>query len=252
MVHTIPAKIIQHERALPVCWKMRILDDLQSALLRLAGTQSAQCALRTRRCLEDTAREDEIDPLPARAIAGEALTPTVEFEAPRVDQSFADDLRPPCLRPELPHPAPHQPPYTVRRLHVRVNVDRLQKVQHPLRAPAEGVQQMVRVLRAETAQQDRALVRLQIPVRILQKQHLRRIRHIQTPITWHQRRRNVQSIGKGRRFVRLAVAIRILQHHHLVLRRLARLDVRIGRTAHHPKAAFGIPVHLHRFLNHRL
>jgi hypothetical protein len=68
MVHTVPAKIIQHEGPLPVRREMRIFDDLQSALLRLTGAQPAQGALRTRRGLEDTAGENEVDSLPAGAI----------------------------------------------------------------------------------------------------------------------------------------------------------------------------------------
>ena len=140
----------------------------------------------------------------------------------------------------------------MRRLHVRVDVDRLQKIQHPLRAPAHRVQQVVRVLRAKAAQQDRTLVRLQVAVRVLQKQHLGRIRHIETAIARHQRRRNVQPVRERRRFVRLAIAIRVLQHHHLVLRLFTGLDVRIRRTRDDPQPTLRVPVHLHRLLNHRL
>ena len=251
-VHAIPAEVIQHKRPLPLRRPVRVLHDVQTALLRLTGAQAVHDALRARRRRKHAAREDEIDALAPRAIAGKALAPAIEFKTPRIDQALADHLRAARLRAEFPHAAAHQPPHAIRRLHVAVDVDRLQKVQHSLRSPAHRVQQVVRVLRAEAAQQDRALVRLQIPVRILQKEHLRRVRHIQTAITRRQRRRDVQPVREGRRFVCLAIAIRVLQHHHEVLGLLARLDVRIRRARHHPQPALRVPVHLHRLLDHRL
>ena len=233
-VHTIPAEVIQHHRPLPVRRPMRVLNHLHAALLWLAGAQAMHDALRPRRRGKNTAWEDEIDPFSARAVAGKALAPAVELKTPGIDQPLADDFRPPRLRPELPNAATHQATHAIRRLHVRVDVDRLVEIQHPFRTPAEGVQEVVRVLRAEAAEQDRALVRLQIAVFILQKQHFGRIRHVQTAIARSQRRRDVQPIGKGRRFVRLAIAIGVFEHHHLVLRRLARLDVGIRRARNDP------------------
>ena len=146
---------------------MRVFDDFHAALLRLTGTQTVQDALRSGRRGKHRAREDEIHPFPARAIAGKALAPAVKLKAPGIDQPLADDLRPPRLRPEFPNAATHQTPHPMRRLHVRVDVNRLQKIEHPLRAPAHRVQQVVSVLRAKTAQKDRALVCLQIAVCVL-------------------------------------------------------------------------------------
>ena len=72
------------------------------------------------------------------------------------------------LGPELPDAAAAQPPHAVRRLDVAVDVDRLVEVEHPVRPPAEGVDDVVRVLGAEAREHDLRVVRLAVAVGVAQ------------------------------------------------------------------------------------
>ena len=102
------------------------------------------------------AGDDVVDALAAGAVGDERLAAAVEVMAPRVPQAAGEDLELQRLGPELPDAAAVQPAHAVRRFDVAVDVDRLVEVQHAVRAPAERVDDVVRVLGAEAGQDDAA------------------------------------------------------------------------------------------------
>lgn len=65
------SEIIRHEIPLPVVGQVPTADDLQPALLRTAGVQTAQDALSTERGDITRAGDDVVDPLAAPSVAND-------------------------------------------------------------------------------------------------------------------------------------------------------------------------------------
>ncbi len=164
----VRAEVARDQVALPVGGKMFALDDLEPAMLGAAGVEAADDAFGFVSGNHDAAGEDEVDPLVARAVGGEHVPLLVPRHPPRVDESRRKDAELLRARVVLPKPAGHQPLYPVRRFDVAVDVDRLSKEHRPARRPAEGVDDVVRVLGAKSAQNDLALVRFPVAVGVLE------------------------------------------------------------------------------------
>ncbi len=82
--------------------------------------------------------------------------------APGVPPAAGEDFQLQRLRPKLPDAAAAQPAHAVGRLDVAVDVDRLVEVEHPVRAPAQGVDDVMRVLGAEAGEHDAAAIGLAV------------------------------------------------------------------------------------------
>ena len=125
-----------------------------------------------------------------------------------------------------------------------VNVDGLVEIEAAFRPPAESMNQMVGVRYTETRQNPPLLIRLPIPVGVLQMKDFGGVGHVHPPVARQDARGRDEPFGKNRGLVGFAVPIRIFQYKDLVVGRFSRFHVRIGRAAHHPKTAVLIPVHL--------
>ena len=84
----------------------------------------------------------------------------------------------------------------MRRLHVRPDVNRLVEVQPPIEAPAQRVQNVVRVLGAETGHHHAGLVGLAIAVRIPQMKQLGALCNINPAVARLDAGRDQQVVGK--------------------------------------------------------
>ena len=104
------------------------------------------------------AGEDVVDAFAAGAVGGERLAPAVEDVSPGIAQAAGEDLELHRLGPELPDAAAVEPAHAVGCFDVAVDVDRLVEVQHSVGAPAERVQNVMRVFGAEAREHDAAAV----------------------------------------------------------------------------------------------
>ena len=251
-IDAIAAKIAGHKAALPVVWKVWLLDDLEPCMLRLPRIHSAQDSLGSGRRLEHRTRKNEVHTLAASTVGGKTLPPSVKLESPRIDQPLADDLQLSGLRPKLPHTSAQQSTHAVGRLDMTVNVNRLKKVKQALRSTPHRMQKVMGVLGAKTGQNDGALVLAHVSIGVFDEKHLRRVGHIHAAIPRRERGWNVQIFSEDVALVCLPIVIRVFEHNDLIHRRLSRLNLRIGGAAYQPKPPLFIPIHLHRLPNHRV
>src|SRR5262245_4196592 len=121
-------------------------------MLGTAGIQSLQDSYRARRRKENGPRKHIVDPLAVRAVGSKRLPPLVDVVSPGIDEAAAEHLQLPRFGPELPDPSAAEPPHAPRRFDVAVYVYGLVEVQASIIAPAQRVQDVMRVLGAESRQ----------------------------------------------------------------------------------------------------
>ena len=103
------------------------------------------------------------------------------------------------------------------------------------------------IARAKSAQQHTALVRLVIPIGVLEEEELCAMPDVNAAIAQLDAGRNHKTAGKDGGFVAPAVLIRILQDQDLVVRSLTRFDLWINGAADDPQPAARVKAHLDRF-----
>src|SRR5207302_4584339 len=128
---------------------MPAADDFGATVLRTAGIESLDDPAGSRRPGVRSARQDVIDSLSAGSIRGEGLSPTVEVMPPGIDQATQKDFQLHRLRSELPNAAAAEPAHAVRRFNVAMDVRGLIEIEHPIRTPAQRVDDVVGILRTE-------------------------------------------------------------------------------------------------------
>ena len=135
---------------------------------------------------------------------------------------------------------------------VGVDVDRLVEVECAVRAPHEGVQDVVGVLRAEPGEDNPPRIGPAIPVGIAQVQHLAGVRHVgPAAIVRQHRGGNQEIVSEDGSLVRPPVSIGVFKDDDFITRPGARHDVRIDRARRDPQPPPRIPVHVDRVLDHR-
>ena len=131
-------------------------------------------------------------------------------------------------------------------LNLCVMEDRFAEDDIAIGGPDEVVQRVVGVLAAEAREDLAAVVSLAVTIGVLDKGEVRLLRDIDPSVAKHEAERDVEIIGEDRRLVGLSILIGVLQYHDLVIRIVARVDVRVGRRAAHPESTAGVPAHLDR------
>ena len=231
---------------------MAATRHFEAAVLRLAGIHPRENAGGAGRGHEHRPGEDKVHPLETGPVTHEALSPVVKDVPPWIDKPFHEDFETSRLRPEMPHAPTEQAPHPVGSFDMAVNVDRLVEPEHPLGTEAEGMNEMVGVLGAESAQHNLPQIGPTIAVGVLEEENLRRVRHVGPSIAGDHRRGDVESPGEAGGLVRGAIPVGILQDQHLIIFLLPRSDHGVHRAAHQPETPRRIPVHLDRLGNHRI
>ena len=190
------AEVVGDHVALPVVGQMPAAEDFQAAMLRAAGIEAVQDARHVVRRRIAGARHDVVDALAAGAVGDERLAPAVEVMAPRIPEAAHEDLQLQRLRPELPDAAGVEVAHAVRRLDVAVNVDRLVEIQHPVRAPAEGVDDVMRVLGAEAGQDDAAFAGLAVGVGVGEEQQVGAVGDVDAAVAGLDAGGDEQAVGE--------------------------------------------------------
>ena len=249
-VHAIAAEVARHEAPAPRLRQMASRDDLETRLLRLTGVQSAHHARGIDGRLVRGPRERVVDALRAGAVGQERLAERIEMMAPHVDAAAREHVQLHEVRLEPPHAAAEQAARAPRRLDVGVDVNRLIEEEVSAGAPAQRVNDVVRVFGPEAGEDDAAAVGDFVAVRVLEVQELGRVRDVHRQVRHAVVRRdagrNQQVVGEHRRDVGAAVAVRVLEDVDLICSLFARLDLRVQARAHHPETPGRIEVHVDR------
>ena len=150
-------------------------------------------------------------------------------------------------------PPPFSRLHAVRRLDVAVDVDRLVEVEAAVRAPAERVDDVVRVLGAEAGEDDAASCRPCRPgLRRGQVEQLGAVGDVGAAVAGLDAGGDEQAVGEDGRLVGLAVAVGVFEDEDLVVRLLARLDLRVDLARRDPEPALRVEVHLDRLGEQRV
>ena len=180
------------------------------------------------------------------AIGGETLAVPVEIVTPAIDQALHQNTDLHRAGPQAQNTTAVQPRHPMGRLDVRVDVDGLVHVELPILAPAQGVQDVVRVFRAEGGEHDAALVGAAIAVGIFEVKQLSTMTDVAAAVPRLNASRDEQAIGKDARFLGVAVAVGVFQNDDFVVGNLAGFDLGIDFAAGDPQAALAVEVHLDR------
>ena len=275
--------------ALPFGGKGGAVDELQAGEFRIrAGAHARHGLPRSFVGREHRAGEGPVDAAAAGTVGEEALPPAIPGVAPGVDPPFGKDLGALGARVVGEAAAGVQPHHAPRGLEVAVDVDALVKIKPSIRPPAQGVEDVVGVLRAEAGEDDALFA---VGGEVEEFGALADVAAVgggrgnaQRP-TPNAQRRSVGGRSRGLFFLRswaLGVgrwtfsqirhdACRDQQPSHenlalrrsprpplvgededFVIRRLSRLDHRVKRRAADPEAAEGVPIHLRGFFQQRI
>ena len=255
--------------ALPVCAEQRALDQLESAEFRIgAGADAAHQSAGAFGGREGRSREG---PMHARAVGAggeERLSREVFLLAPGVDEALRVDFEAFGVGVVGEGDAgvgAHEAP---RGLEVRVDVDRLVEVKSAIDAPVEGMDDVVRVFRAETAQDDASSGEETVGVRFGEVQQFGAGADVcAAEIIRGDARRDEQAVGDDAGDVGLSVAVGVLEEDDLVVAggrselgsiadhlggQVFGVDLRVGVRRRDPESAGGVPVHVHRLLEQRV
>src|SRR5205823_10578524 len=131
-------------------------------------------------------------------MARDVIPPVVECHAPRIRARISAKTGQTMSPRLITEPAavllPHR---AVRRFNLRMMKDRLAKQQIAVGRPYKIVQRMMRILRAEAAQQYLLYISPIVAVSVLQKRQVRHVGDIDSSITQLERQRHVQIAGKN-------------------------------------------------------
>ncbi len=123
------------------------------------------------------------------------------------------------------------------------------EVDVPAGTAAKRVQNVVRVFGAESGEHDPALVGLAVAVGVFHEQQLGGVGDVRSVAGRKDAGRYQQAVGEDGRLVGLAISRRVFENDDLVVRDLARLELRIDAARRDPQPASRIPVRVNRFRN---
>ena len=249
---TIGPEVVRDELALRVVGQMTAVDDLEPAVFRAARIHAVKNARRARCCLIGRSREAVINPFAAGAVCDERPAPAVECMPPGVDPTAGEDIERERLWRKPPDAAGIEPPNAVGRLHMAVDIDRLVEVEPGIRPPAEGVDDVVRVFRAEAGENDPSRVGLAVTIGVGEVKKLRAVGDVDTAVAGQHGGGHQEAVGKDRAGVGLPVTVAILEDRNGVVGDLARPDLWIHARRRDPQPALGIEVHLQGLRDQRI
>ena len=175
------------------------------------------------------------------AAAVEHLALVIPGRAPTVQarRAFVEEgVQPQRARVEAPDAAAIEFGEAVRRLDVGPDVVALGEPEAAIRAPAQRIGVLVRIARAETAEDHRATIRLAVAVAVREVDQLRAFDDVQPAAGLD--RGELEAQGHGEPFgeapglVGPAIAVGILEHEDEILAVLAGLELRVGGRAGDP------------------
>ena len=242
--HAVRAEVERHGVALPLFREALALDQFQPAELRIrAGTHAADDAPRAFVSEERRLRKIPVESGAARAVGLKFLAEVVPHMAPAVDEALHRHAEFHRVRAQRERAAAVQPHHAVRRLGVRVDVNGLVHVELPVRSPAQRVQDVMRVLGAESAQHHAPLIRDAVAVGVLEVQQLGALPDVAAAVARLDAGGNQQAVGEHGGLVRDAVAVGVFEDEDFVVLRLARLDLRIDGRTGDPEPPARVPIH---------
>ena len=181
---TVPAEIAGNGIALPVVWKGATGNEFQATVLGGPRIQPGKNTLGTYGCSIIGAWHDEINPLAASSICGEALAEAIVMVTPRIHQSALDNFQTLSGWVKAPDSATAQTARSVRSFDMRVNVNGLVEVQSAIEVPTNGVNHVVCVFGAKTRKYHGAPVGLQIAIGVFQKHKVCRVDNVGAIPCW--------------------------------------------------------------------
>src|SRR5262249_8656016 len=138
-----------------------------------------------------------------------------------VDETFHKDLEFAGRGTEVEDAAAVEPDDTVGSFQVAVDVNGLVEIELTIVAPAQRMQDVVRVLGAEPGQHHAAAVGFAVHVRVLEMEKLGALADIDASVARLDTGGDEQPIGEYRGFVGLPVAVRVFENEDLVVGDLA-------------------------------
>ena len=169
---------------------------------------------------------------------------------PGVYPSTGEDIERERLRGKPPDAAGIQPTNAAGRLHVAVDIDRLVEVEPGIRPPAEGVDDVVGVFRAEAGEHDPSRVGLAVTIGVGEVEKLGAVGDVGAAVTGQHGGGHQEPVGKDRAGVGPPVTVAILQHRDRVVGDLTRPDLRIHARRRDPQPALRVEVHLQGLRDH--
>ena len=183
----------------------------------------------------------------AGAVGHEVLAPAVEHVPVRVGEAVGDVAFDAArARLEAPDTATAVAQNAVDRLDLAHVEGALLEVEGAVGTEDEAVGGVVGVGGREAVQDALAPVCAVVAVGVLEEQDVGAVGDQHAAVPELEPGRVVQVLGEDRRAVGAAVAVDVLEDHELVVHRLARLPVGVGRPASDPEAPARVPGHLHR------
>ena len=137
--------------------------------------------------------------------------------APGIAEAAEEDLKLHRVGSKLPDAARFQPPHSVGRLDVAVDIDRLVEVEHAVRAPAKRMHDMVRVLGAEAGKDDAPVIGLAIAVCIHEVDKLGAVGDVRAAVARLNPGRNKQTVCEDRDLVGAACPPGVFEDEDLVV-----------------------------------
>src|SRR5439155_22200713 len=127
------------------------------------------------------------------------------------------------------------------------NVESLRKPEFASGTKQKGIDILMIVARAKTAQDDTTLVGFVVAVGVFQVQQLGALGDVRAAITQFDASGNHQTVRENSRFVAAPVAIGVFEDEYFVVWHLAGFNLRIDRAADHPQPPARVEAHLDRF-----
>src|SRR5262249_28589462 len=140
-----------------------------------------------------------VEPFKSGAIGEEGVAKLIPMMAPRIATASAENLETPAIRVEPPDAATVEPHHTVRGLDVRMSIDRLVHIDVTVVSPAQCMQIVMGVFRAEAGEDNRPLVGFPVAIGVYEMQQLVARRDVATSVAVRQNSgRDQQALGKDR------------------------------------------------------
>ena len=245
----VSAEIGGDKVALPVGGKVRAVHDFETGEFRVVAGADA-CELAAGRSEREVSRAGNrpADALVTGAVGDERLAEGIKLVAPGVDPAAVENFQAVIPRIETENTAGREAHDAVGCLRLRARVNGLGEIETAVGAPAERVDVVVRVLGAEAAEDDAALVGLAVAVGVAQVEEFGALRDVDPAIAGGEPGGDKQAVGEDRGFIGAARAGGIFKDDDFIGGSLAGLNLRINFGASDPEATLWVEVHLDRFI----
>ena len=263
------AEVVGDGAALPFRAKERAIHELETAELRIrAGADAADETAGTFARWQHGTGEAPAHAIAIRTRSEESLAIEIFLLAPAVHEALGVDFQTLgvwIISKSHAAVGPHEAP---RGLDVGVDVNRLLEIEPTINAPMQAVDDVMRVLRAETTEHDATLAEQTIRAGLAELKQLRARAHkAASPIVRRDTTRDEQLVRDDARDIGHAIAIRVFEQDDAVIAgrgaklgavafhlrtQVIRVHLRVSVRRGDPQASGGIPVHAHGFFQQRI